>query len=90
MRNFVFYLTLVLLPVSGNAYVFQSDYELNDSQEERSYNFNEEGISKNGSENYLDRSITMTSFLRQDYAYHEDDIRLIGFCSMHMFHIMEC
>ena len=77
MRNLLFCLTIVLLPVLGNAYVFQSDYELNDNQEERSYNFNEEGISKNVLENYLDRSITMTSFLRQDYAYHEDDIRLI-------------
>ncbi len=49
-----------------------------------SFNFNEKGISREVLENYLDRSVTMASFLmpehregRRSDAHHKDDIRMI-------------
>jgi hypothetical protein len=51
---------------------------------DKSYSFDEKGISKEVLENYLERSITMAFFLvpnkpegRREYPYHEDDIRMI-------------
>lgn len=51
---------------------------------EKSYQFDENGISKEVLENYLDRSITMVYFLMPDYVersgnypYYKDDIRMV-------------
>ena len=53
-------------------------------KQNNSFFFNEEGISQEVLENYLDRSVTMAFFLvpqqpegRRSYPYHDDDIRLI-------------
>ena len=55
------------------------------SCKEKSYHFDQSGISKEVLGNYLDRSVTMVYFLipenaegKRKYAYHSDDIRLIN------------
>lgn len=53
-------------------------------EKEKSYHFDETGISEEVFGNYLDRSVTMAFFLvpnkpegMRKYPFHEDDIRLI-------------
>ena len=54
------------------------------AEKEKHYQFDENGISREVLENYLDRSITMVYFLMPDYVersgnypYYKDDIRMI-------------
>lgn len=70
-HTFASLLTLLLLPFIGSA-------------QKRSYAFNENGISRQVLENYLDKAITMVYLLTPDkpegnrpYPYHADDIRMV-------------
>lgn len=70
-RTLAALLTLLLLPFIGSA-------------QKRSYAFNENGISRQVLENYLDKAITMVYLLTPDkpegnrpYPYHADDIRMV-------------
>ena len=70
------YLTLIIC--------VSSLFAIGKDDKEKSYYFDEHGISKEVIGNYLDKSVTMAFFLvpdnpegRRTYPYHQDDIRLI-------------
>ncbi|PUZ22805.1 hypothetical protein DCC81_20485 [Chitinophaga parva] len=70
-RTIASLLTLLLLPFMAGA-------------QKKSYAFNENGISRQVLENYLDKAITMVYLLTPDkpegnrpYPYHADDIRMV-------------
>lgn len=64
--------------------LFLSIISCQTAEDEKSYQFDENGISRDVLENYLERSITMVYFLMPDYVerngnfpYYRDDIRMI-------------
>jgi len=78
-KNVVREMKLVLIVL-----IFISCFSSCKSKKEKSYYFDETGISEEVLGNYLDKSVTMAFFLvpnkpegRRKYPFHEDDIRLI-------------